>query len=311
MIKICILKMWLLQKVQSIFRPKAVLPSNILVTAPHGSARVPIRIFRHLTIHYQTSPRLLLNFSDYGTQYLIKNIPDNQKAIPAFGRLVGDPNRSTDSHDLVRFQDFGGNKIFRSKFESRLNSSLFRFFWKQKLLNYSYKPFYREVYKKIEALAKDPKNIDKPIILIDLHDVGNRILGTRSIEDSFRATPVPAVIISNAPGLQTGEDFFGTAPKYFMKSFSELIQSELKLKPTEVKINDPYKGGNMIRNFGNPYQNKKLRKILNDKKIFALQVELNRGMYLNEINQRPNHSQVRQTSQSLIRVLQKLGDFEI
>lgn len=303
--------MWVFQKVQSLFRPKAVLPSNILVTAPHGSARVPIRIFRHLTIHYQTSPRLLLNFSDYGTKYLIEDIPDTQKAIPTFGRLIGDPNRQVDQPDLVRFEDFGGNKIFRKKFENRLRSSLFRFFWKQKLLNYSYKPFYREVYHKIEALTKDPQNIDKPIIMIDLHDVGNRILGTRSVEDSFRTKPFPAVIISNAPDLQTGEDFWGTAPEYFMKSFAELIQTELKLKDGDVKVNDPYKGGNMIRNFGNPHENKKLRKILHGKKIFALQVELNRGMYLNEINQRPNYAKVRQTSQALIRVLQKLGDFEI
>lgn len=303
--------MWLLQKAKSFFRPKATLPSNILVTAPHGSARVPIRIFRHLTIHYQTSPRLLLNFSDYGTKYLIEDIPEHQKAIPAFGRIIGDPNRSIDRPDLVRFEDFGGNKIFRKKFESRLNSSLFRFFWKQKLLNYSYKPFYREVYKKIEALAKDPKNEEKPIIMIDLHDVGNRILGTRSAEDSYRTTPFPPVIISNAPNLQTGEDFFGTAPQYFMKSFSELIQSELNLKPEEIKINTPYQGGNMIRNFGNPRNNKKLRKALHGKKIFALQVELNRGIYLNETNQRPLPKKVRQTSQSLIRVLQKLGDFEI
>lgn len=303
--------MWLLQKVKTLFRPKAKLPSNIMVTAPHGSARVPIRIFRHLTLLYQTSPRLLLNFSDYGTKYLIEDIPENQKAIPAYGRLISDPNRSSDAVDLVRFKDFGGNKIFRSKFESRLKSSLFRFFWKQKLLNYSYKPFYKEVYQKIEALAKNPLNRDKPIIMIDLHDVGNRVLGTRAVEDSYRTTPFPPVIISNAPDLQTGEGFFGTAPLYFMKSFSELIQAELNLTPEDVKINTPYQGGNIIRNFGNPHHNKKLRKALQGKKIFALQVELNRGMYLNETNQRPLPKKVRQTSQALIRVLQKLGDFEI
>lgn len=303
--------MWLVQKVKSFFRPTAVLPSNILVTAPHGSARVPIRIFRHLTLHYQTSPRLLLNFSDYGTKYLIESIPESQKAIPAYGRLVGDPNRSPDSPDLVRFTDFGGNKIFRSKFESRLNSSLFRFFWKQKLLSYSHKPFYKEVYQKIEALAKNPANQEKPLILIDLHDVGNRILGQRASEDSMRTKPFPSVIISNAPDLQTGENFFGTAPDYFMQSFADLLKHELKLKPDDIWINTPYQGGNMIRNFGNPYTNKRLRKILHDKKIFAVQIEFNRGLYLNEINQRPYLSKVKKMRQTLIQVLQKLGDFEI
>lgn len=286
-------------------------PSNVLVTAPHGSAKVPLRIFHHLSFYYQTSPRLLLNFSDYGTKYLIEDVPDDQKVIPKYGRLVGDPNRASDADDIVRFEDFGGNRVFRKRFEHRIQESLIRFFWRTKLLNYSYKPFYKDVYKAIERMAQNPENEGKPLVLIDLHDTGNRILGPRQKEDRLRKNKIPTAVISNAPDAETEEGQFGTAPEYFMKAFAETLAEELEVSPSEVKQNHIFQGGNIIRTFGNVLENSKLEKVLNGKKIFAIQLEFNRALYLNEVNQRPYPGKMRRVRRALMRTIRAVGSFEI
>ena len=287
------------------------LPSNILLTVTHGSARVPLKIFRHLSIYYQTSPRLLLNFSDYGTKYLVEKVANDQKVIPKYGRIIGDPNRNISAPDIIRFEDFGGNKVFREKFEKRLTSSIFRFFWKRKLLNYSYYPYYKEIYNRLEKFVKKPENENKPIILIDIHDVGNRILGRREKEDRPRKSKISKVVISNAPDEETGENLFGTAPDYFVKEFREILAKNLGIETREIQLNKPYKGGNIIRQFGNPYHNSRLRRILNGKQIFAIQVEFNRGLYLNEVNQRPYNDKIRFVRNALMKTLKELCEFEI
>ncbi len=285
------------------------LPENILVTVTHGSARVPLKVFRHLSIYYQTSPRLLLNFSDYGTKYLVERVPSEQKVVPKYGRIIGDPNRNITAPDIIRFEDFGGNKVFREKFEKRLTTSIFRFFWKRKLLNYSYYPYYKEIYQRLEKIAKKLKEDNRPLILVDIHDVGNRILGRREKEDRPRKAPISKVVISNAPDEETGENTWGTAPDYFVKDFAEILAKNLEISSREIKINNPYKGGNIIRQFGNPYHNSRLRRILNGKQIFAIQVEFNRGLYLNEVNQRPYSGKIRFVRKALMKTLKELCEF--
>jgi N-formylglutamate amidohydrolase len=152
---------------------------------------------------------------------------------------------------------------------------------------------------------------NKPIILIDIHDVGNRILGRREKEDRERKSKITKVIISNAPDEETGRDIFGTAPDYFMKSFAEILAKNLEIDTKEVKINHPYKGGNIIRQFGNPYHNSRLKRILEGKQIFAIQVEFNRGLYLNETNQRPYTSKIRFTRNALMKTLKQLCEFDV
>lgn len=304
------MKIW--KKIRGFFQKSGPFPSNILVTAPHGSAAFPLRIIHHLSIYYQTSPRLLLNFSDYGTKYLIEDVPESQKVIPRYGRMIGDPNRSLEADDLFRFSDFGGNKIFRPRFERRLTKSLISFYWRNKLLNYSYKPFYRNVYQRLENIVNKNKDDDRPIILIDLHDTGNRVLGRREKEDRIREEKIPTVVISNAPDLEIDEDGnTGTAPEYLMNAFAEALADNLGILVDEIKINKIFKGGNMIRTFGNPYKNQKLQRILKGRQIFAIQVEFNRGLYLNEINQRPHLKNLKRIQSALMETLRQLGDFQI
>ncbi len=310
-----VLKKQAFQKISSavsnFFRQPVELPSNILVTATHGSARIPMRLIHHLSLYYQTSPRLWLNYSDYGTKCLLEDVPEKQKAIPRYGRIVGDPNRDLDAPDLIRFNDFGGNKIFSERFERRLTTSMLRFFWRRKFLNYSYHPYYKSIYKKLEQIVKKQGESMSPIVFIDVHDVGNRVLGRWKKEDTQRKEVFPEVVISNAPDLETGENRFGTAPDYFLEFFAELLAEELNVDQSEVKINHVYKGGNIVRHFGNPYQNSRLRRILKGREIFALQIEFNRSFYLNEVNQMKYRSKVKSVRNALMSTLKKVCDFEI
>ncbi len=296
---------------KNLFQRPIDLPSNVIVTASHGSARIPVRLLHHLSVYYQTSPRLWLNYSDYGTKLLLEDVPAEQKVVPKYGRIVGDPNRHHQSSDIIRFTDFGKNRIFSEKFERRLTKSVLRFFWRRKFLNYSYHPYYKEIYKRLEQIVKTQGKSQTPIIFIDVHDVGNRILGRWKREDTQRKEKFPKVVISNAPDLETGKDNFGTTPDYFMDFFAETLSEELNVDRSEVKINHVYKGGNIIRHFGNPYKNARLRRILKDRKIFALQIEFNRSFYLNEINQRKYRSKVKLVRNALMSTLKQVCDFEI
>lgn len=312
--KLSFSKKGILQKASNIFRSffreKIEFPSNVLLSASHGSARIPIRLIHNLSVYYQTSPRLWLNYSDYGTKFLLEDVLPEQRAIPKYGRIVGDPNRDSSAPDLIRFTDFGGNRIFSERFERRLTKSMLRFFWRRKLLNYSYNPFYKEIYKKLENIVKKQGESQSPIVFVDVHDVGNRILGRWKNEDSQRKEQFPKVVISNAEDLQTGEKRFGTAPDYFMAFFAEVLRENLHLEPDEIKINHVYKGGNIVRHFGNPYHNTRLRRILKGREIFAIQIEFNRSFYLNEVNQIRYRSKVKLVKNALMKTLNQVCDFE-
>jgi len=285
----------------------AAFPSNVIMTAPHGSSRVPISVFPHLRSYYQTCPRLLLNFSDYGTKHLLDDVPENHKIVARYGRIVGDPNRKRNDEDVIRLQDFGGVNIFRQGFEDRLTKSWMRAFWLKKLLLKSYEPFYRDVFNVIDRLAKHPLNKDKPLILVDVHDTGNRLLGRTWREDKIRKKKhIPPVVISNAPNEVITEDIKGTAPKWFLEDFREKLADKLGLEEKEIQINTVFKGGNVIRYFGNPEQNRKLKKILGNKPIYAIQLEFNRALYLDEVTQRTIPWKMRSVRNSLMETIQEM-----
>ena len=298
-----------LKSFQNLFTRKSQFPSNILVTAAHGSSKIPLTVFPSLASHYQISPRLLLNYSDYGTKYLTKDIPEKQRVIPRYGRIIGDPNRAKDAPDIIRFEDFGGMKIFRPKFEKKLTQSWIRKFHLHKLLKFSYEPFHREIFEKIQQLVDNPENESKPIILIDVHDTGNRILGRTWQEDTTRKEgKMPEIVISSAPDEQIAEDQFGTAPNYLVQSIASKLEKKLDINPSEVEINTLFLGGHITRFFGNPSKNKQLRKILQGRQIFAIQVEFNRSLYLDEVTQRPYLWKTRAARNALMEVLTEIGE---
>ena len=294
--------------VKHFFLGKKNFPSNIIITAAHGSYKIPLSIFPKLSSYYQTSPRLLLNFSDYGTKYLLEDVPPEHQVIPQYGR-VGDPNRANDAPDVIRFNDFGGNSIFSEKFEKQLTTSWFQNFWLGKVLKLSYRPFYEKVFNTIERLLALPENHGKPLLLIDVHDTGNLILGATKKQDRAREGlfRMPKVIISNAPDEQTGDESFGTAPSYLMEIFQESLAEKLGFEVSDVKVNELFYGGNVTRSFGNPLKNDRLRKMLGGRKLYTLQLEFDRGLYMNETTQRPVRWKVKSVRSAFMESVRELS----
>ena len=286
-------------------------PSNVIVTASHGTSKVPLSIFPHLRPVYQSSPRLLLNFSDFGTKYLVKDVPETQRVIPRYGRIVGDPNRKREDPEIIRFKDFGGVPIFRESFEKKLTTSFLRPFHLRKLLKLSYEPYYKDIFTALEKAIKNTKDTGLPIILVDIHDTGNRILGHNWRADKIR-TPwkMPSIVISSAPDLPTKLDQWGTAPAWFLEDFKEILADNLGLQEHDIEINTVFKGGNIIRYFGNPSQNRRLRKILNGREIIALQLEFDRALYLDESSQAPIGWRIKSIRNSFTQALKKMCNSE-
>lgn len=307
------MKFNILNTLKNLIWKKKHFPHNIIVTAAHGSFKIPLSIFPKLSREYQMSPRLLLNFSDYGTKYLVDEVPPEQRIIPKYGRMIGDPNRARDGHDLIRFKDFSDNPIFSEKFEKRLTTSWFHTFWLNKILKLSYTPFYDEVFEKISTAIKNPKNDGKPIILVDVHDAGNLLLGPTKSKDRKREGlfKMPKIIISNAPDEQTGEDCFGTAPDYLLEFFQESLSQKCGFKKGDVRVNFMFLGGNVTRYFGNPWKNERLRKILNGRTIYSLQIEFDRAIYMDEPTQKVISKKMKLLRNSLMETLREMEDILI
>ena len=286
-------------------------PSNVILTAPHGSHRIPLSIFPKLSPAYQMSPRLLLNFSDYGTAHLLEGVPERQCAVAKYGRLVGDCNRRRDAADLIRFRDFGENPIFSPKFENRLTTSWFHSFWKNKILKLSYDPFYEEVFGKIEQMVKNPENYGKPLVLVDLHDTGNLILGQTRKSDFERQGlfRMPKLIVSNAPDEEISPDVRGTAPEYLIDFFQKTLGQKCGFAPAEVRTNHLFIGQHLIRFFGNPSQNPRLAKILGGRILYTFHLEFDRALYLNESTQkiiRPKMAKIRTALHETLREMNEV-----
>jgi len=294
--------------IKHFFCGKTYFPSNFIITSAHGSFKIPSAFHKILDPTYRINPRLLLNFSDYGTKYLIDKVPENQRIIPKYGRLVGDPNRAKDAPDILRFYDFNGNKIFTEKFEQSMTSSWFHSFWLHRVLKLSYYPFYAEVYRTIEKLTLNKENDNKPILLIDIHDTGNLLLGATPSQDKIREDhlKVPKIIISNAPDEEVADGIYSTCPMPIMEIFQKLLTKKLGVPPEEVKINHLFKGGKVTRTFGNPSKNKKLRKILKGKHIYTIQLEFDRGLYMNETTQQPINWRIKSVRSALMESLHEL-----
>ena len=171
--------------------------------------------------------------------------------------------------------------------------------------------FYDESFNAVELAIKNTKvSSDSPIIFIDVHDTGNRILGRRLEFDTWRDVGfMPKVAIANAPDEETGKDQLGTAPGSFITAFKKKLADKLGIQEEEVSINKPYQGGNVVRFFGNPYHNRKLRRILKGRKIIAVQLEFDRGMYLDEVSQKPILWKIQSVKNSLMATLKEMENF--
>jgi N-formylglutamate amidohydrolase len=264
------------------------IPENLIVLATHGSHTSPEVLKRH--IHPDFNDRLQRNFSDFATTPLIKDIPEGQRVIPVHGRIAGDPNRAPDAPDLFRGTDFNGIPVYNDTLPVEVQNAA---------LAESYHPYHAEIVRILNAQHGDIRNT---LVAFDLHDTGKLLLGNSSEQDEDRETKtgwkMPPVIISNKDGL--------TAPEELMTDLKNAFVLHLGLSREDVKINDPYKGGYVTAHYGDP-ANPKLKEAKHDKRA-VVQVELDRGLYVNEKTQEVIVHAIEDFRKKLTKVFAQVAD---
>lgn len=240
-------------------------PENLLVLATHGSHTAPEVLKKY--IHPDFDERLQRNFSDFATTPIIEDIPEDQRVIPIHGRIAGDPNRAPDAKDLFRETDFNGKPVYNGTVPDDVRKTA---------LAESYHPYHAEIIRQLNA---QHGHIQNTLVVYDLHDTGNLLLGHTPEQDEDRETKtgwkMPPVIISNKDGL--------TAPEGLMTDLRGAFAQHLGISPEDVKINDPYKGGYVTTRYGDP-KNTELKDAKHGDRA-VIQVELDRGLYVNEKTQ--------------------------
>jgi N-formylglutamate amidohydrolase len=108
---------------------------------------------------------------------------------------------------------------------------------------------------------------------------------------------MPAVILSNQDGQ--------TAPEELMADLQAAFREHLGLGREEVECNTRYKGGYVTKHYGDP-QNPQLQRATNSRSV--VQVELDRGLYLDEKNQHVRSSALRDIRRQLTRIFAEVAD---
>lgn len=258
-------------------------PENLEVFATHGSHTLPPKLKNKLDPTF--NDRLQKNFSDYATRELLTDLPPTQTLTPRYGRIFGDPNRAQNAPDLFREQDFGGINIWRTPLTPTE---------KTKALRESYIPYHRELLHRILA---PHGHTSTPLYAFDLHDTGNRILGTTPDQDQTRLQTqgweMPPVIISTVDGTTTSPETTTDLVSAFEKEFH--------LTPADIWVNQQFKGGHVTKTYGNP-TNPDLTTAHHPTRHF-FQIELNRGLYVDEETQEINKKRITEVRQRLTQVL--------
>ncbi len=122
-------------------------------------------------------------------------------------------------------------------------------------LNRAYHPY----HNKLKQLLEDAKERAGKAILIDCHSMPSNLFGWS------KRNALPDVVLGNCRGRSCSSDLMNKADEF------------LKDLGLRVRRNVPYAGGYCTQFYGQP-----------DRGVHALQIELNRGLYMNEDNREPN-----------------------
>lgn len=108
--------------------------------------------------------------------------------------------------------------------------------------------YYFPYHKRIKLLIKEVKKIHKIVIALDCHSMASKIVDDES-----------DIILSN--------NFGRTSNMHMLNKLKQIFLSY----GYKVKVNKPFKGGFITRNYGNP-----------EKNIHLIQIEVNKKLYLFE-----------------------------
>ncbi len=230
--------------------------SNVVVLASHGSFFVPEDLRKRLAI----DERLLKNFSDFGTKYLLPDcVPEEQRVVAEFSRALGDPNRALDDTDLFRETDFGQRPLWKEPLTDKEKSECIE-------------EFYQKYHHRVAEAIKRAEEVNKRILVVDIHDTGNMILGSNPGEDVIREWSMPPISLGDREGR--------SCDPAITQFFARALGKNLGL---EVSLNTPYKGGYVTEKYGEEYN-----QALPQGECFqrnVIQLEIGRYLYVDEATQ--------------------------
>ena len=128
----------------------------------------------------------------------------------------------------------------------------------QLLIEKYFNPFHKRLKTHIKSLKQQG---EKKIYLLDLHSMPSKATSFHKDTGKLRAE----VVIGDNEG------------KSCSPAFRDLVLTAYQKAGFKTALNDPYKGGAITKTYGQPSQSQE-----------ALQVELNRSLYMNEITKEKN-----------------------
>lgn len=234
-------------------RPAETAPRPIIVSVPHAGTEVPDEVARALR------PDILKQLPD--TDWFV---PELYAFCPSLGipmiharlsRYVVDLNRPmegpalyTDQRrqtDAMPLTTFDGVELYEAR--QRPDAAE-----RERRAQLYYKPYHSAVQAMIQAAQKTFKHV----LLFDAHSI------RRSVP-SLAKDPFADMIVGDREGASAD------------KALSETLLRVLKKSPFQISYNQPFKGGQITRAFGNPGQ-----------RVHALQLEMSQDVYMNDARTR-------------------------
>lgn len=245
---------------------------NILVLATHGSYYIPWYLKPFLKSSFKKDNyRLLKNFSDYATSYLLDDIDEKNNFTCNFSRAIWDPNRDVISNDLFRDADFNNIELWVINLPQ---------FLKNILIKKYYNNYHSKIVSKIKFLEK--KYWD--VIIFDIHDTWNLLLWEKTKSNKKRDYIFPKINLWNCDD--------NTSTKVFMNKMTDLIYKEFWFK---ASLNKPYKWWFITRRYGLDYENRNV-----------IQFEFWRYLYMNEDTQEIDFKKLKDIKKKFHKVLKQL-----
>ena len=235
-------------------------PDNpILITVPHAGNIYPDLFIKNLKINLCEVRRI----EDYQSNKILDQI-DEQMAdiiIAQCSRAVVDLNRSRNAIDHSMFtQVFEhepvsekqmikyGLGVFPNRiFGKTILKNSIPFSYAVHMLEHYYDPFHKSLKKQIMYLS----NIFGFCYHIDLHTMPSKAL----------------LNFKKEPDIVLGDNFGKSCTEGLINYFQNVFQEN----GFTVEINNPYAGGFITRNYGNPSQG-----------VHTIQIEINRKLYMDE-----------------------------
>lgn len=258
-------------------------PTNIVCLATHAGSHVPEKYRCRLTEEMLSfNKRVLLNFSDHSCGSLIPDdLPADRVVVSEYSRILGDPNRHTDSEDLFPVEDFNGVAVWSTPLTPEDKEDL--------LANH-----YRKYHQKVEAVISEAESKNDRVIVFDIHDTGNLMLGISPELDTLRGEHIPEISLGDKDGESCDPEI--------MHAFALAVEKHLGFKPM---INYPYKGGFVTTKYGKDYND-----ALPESERFkrnVIQIELGRYLYMDEKTQEINQEQLAIIKAGLSAAMNEVG----